>query len=94
MPRYYDPVREEIKERTEAIRKQLNSTDTEFIRSNISEAFARRSKEYSKGNSMQLVFVITLIAVLVGYVFYGNVALLSFLIILPVYILLKLRKNL
>ncbi len=69
MPRYYDPIREEIKERTEAIRNQLNSPDTEFIRSNISEAFAKRSKEYSKGNFIQFVIILSLIAILVtiGY---------------------------
>jgi hypothetical protein len=92
-PRYYDPIKEEIKERTEMFRRQLNANDSEFIRSNISNAFAKRSREYHKGNAMQFVFIIAFIAVTVGYLFYGNIALISFLVVLPVYIFIKIRRN-
>jgi hypothetical protein len=92
-PRYYDPIKEEIKERTEMFRKQLNLNDNEFVRSNISNAFAKRSRQYHKGNAMQFFFIIAFIAVTLGYLFYGNMVLLSFLVVLGVYILIKLRKN-
>jgi hypothetical protein len=92
-PRYYDPIKEEIKERTEMFRRQLNSNDSEFVRSNISNAFAKRSRQYHKGNALQFIFIIAFVAVITGYLFYGNMALLSFLVVLPVYILIKLRKN-
>jgi hypothetical protein len=74
-------------------RRQLNLNDSEFIRSNISHAFAKRSREYHKGNAMQFVFIIAFIAVTVGYLFYGNIALISFLVVLPVYIFIKIRRN-
>jgi hypothetical protein len=93
-PRYYDPIKEEIRERTEMIRRQLKSNDTEYIHSSISQAFAKRSREYNKGNAMQFSFIIVFIAVIIGYLYFGNAALISFLVVLPVYILLKLKRNL
>lgn len=92
-PRYYDPIKEEVKERTEMIRKHGDLSGAEFYRSNISQAFARKSRRHTKGNALQFSFVILFAAVIIGYLYFGAAALYSFLIILPLYILIKLRKN-
>lgn len=92
-PRYYDPIKEEIKERTNAIRKQLDGTETGIYQSNISKAFTQRSRRQSSINMMQFLFVIAFIAVAIAYLYYGPIALYSFLIVLPIYIVIKLRKN-
>jgi len=93
-PRYYDPIKEEIKERTEAIRRQLEGgIDTETFRSNKSGAFSQRSRRHSSANVLQFSFIIVFVTVVIAYLYFGPVALYSFLILLPLYVLIKLRKN-
>jgi len=92
-PRYYDPVKEEIKERTARIKRELDKDEMVDYKSSISSAFSRRSRHQAKGNNMQILFILMMAGSFVGYIFYGNIALYVALALIPLYILMKLRRN-
>jgi hypothetical protein len=92
-PRYYDPVKEEIKERTARIKRELDKDEMVDYKSSISSAFSRRSRHQAKGSNMQILFILLLAGSFVGYIFYGNLALYAALALIPLYILMKLRRN-
>ena len=81
-PRYYDPVKEDIEQRTGRIKRTLKIKKMESkegntnIDSNIFGSFSRDSY-YKKHGSGKLRFAILvgLTATVVGYFFLGNIAL-------------------
>lgn len=97
-PRYYDPVKEEIRKRTEGIRREVEGEDdTERIEYNsrISGSFTRKSrikvgKDFT--GVRQLAIGVALIAGLAGYLEFGNDILYVGLLIIPLYIYYKLKK--
>ncbi|MGK7393679.1 MAG: hypothetical protein ACNS62_03865 [Candidatus Cyclobacteriaceae bacterium M3_2C_046] len=91
-PRYYDPVREEIKDRTDRIRKQITNEDAGIYESQISKSFARRSRSHAKSNVTQLALVVLMATLTFGYIFYGNIALYLFLFITAIYIYLRIKR--
>lgn len=94
-PRYYDPIREEIQERTERIRFELkNESRSGYASSNISSAFRRHRKSapMSKG-LIQFLIVIMLLASFYGYVFFIDWLLYIPLILIPIYLYLRLRRG-
>lgn len=94
-PRHYDPIKEEIKERTERIRRQLEAKEEDgYFASNISESFAKNSRRNKRSNAVQLFFILFFILFAFGYIYYGNIVLYSFLVVLPLYILIRIKKNL
>ena len=93
-PRYYDPIKEEIKERTARIKKEIDSSSDTNYHSNISNAFSRRSTRQKQSNALQFSFIVLFFAAIFGYIYYGNAALYALMIIIPVYILFKIKKNL
>ncbi|TRX49824.1 RnfABCDGE type electron transport complex subunit D [Fulvivirga sp. M361] len=96
-PRYYDPIKEEMDKRTEAIRSELNSGAQEINRpgysSRISGSF-RTKKSASTGSAtiMQLVIMALLIAVIFGYLYLGNTALYIFALVSSVLVYLKMKR--
>ena len=76
-PRHYDPLKEEIKNRTERIKNELKSSadgkiDEFAVRQRISEAFVRdRNKTGGKLAGSQLFFVFVVGASFVGFWFVG-----------------------
>lgn len=92
-PRYYDPVKEEIKIRTEKIRDEFSHEKEANYRSTISEGFARKRTKGGKASSMQLILIFLLLGAFLGYIFYGNIALWIFLILFAAYVFIRTRKN-
>lgn len=92
-PRYYDPIKEEIREKTEMFKKMKENGEDEYVHSSISQAFARRSRVRRQGNAMSFVFIVAFVLIALSYIFYGNMALWAFFIILPIYIFIKLRRR-
>lgn len=92
-PRYYDPVKEEIRERTERIRRELDKDQMIDYKSSISSAFSRRSRHQAKGNNMQILFILLMAGAFTGFLFYGNIALYAGLALVPLYVLLKLKNK-
>jgi len=91
-PRYYDPVKEDIKNRTERIQKELEKESYQTFRSQLSEGFSRRQKQDRRMSSMQLVLVALMLATFFGYLYIGIEALFAFMIVFPVYIFIRTRK--
>lgn len=90
-PRFYDPIKEDIEQRTERIRKEMGRNPTSSYQSSFQHAFGRRSSENRKSNITQLVIIMLLMVTIFGYIYYGNVALYLILIIAPVYIFVRKR---
>ena len=92
-PRYYDPIKEEIEERTSRIKSEMDVTTSDAYRENISAAFRRRSRAEKKSGVMQFAFVILFLLIFIGYLTFGEKIFFSFLLLIPVYIWLKLKRR-
>lgn len=99
-PRYYDPVKEEMEERTARIRRELNmGVEGEQVKepsqysSRIAGSF-RQGRGRQKGSvlTMQLIIVILLVGGLAGYLYFGNMGLYIFLIVSSVLLYLKMKR--
>jgi hypothetical protein len=91
-PRYYDPVKEDIKNRTERIRSEIVAETHRGYREHIREAFNRRDRENKKTSFMQLLLITIMMGTVVGWLYYGNVAFYAFLVLFPLYIILRTSK--
>lgn len=90
-PRYYDPVKEEIEQRTSRIKKELqaegilpmeDSEEGDFHSSSIRGAFAsgsqirgRSSSPFNSAGLMRMVIFVLLVIALFGYIYLGPEAL-------------------
>ncbi len=93
-PRYYDPIKEEINNRTEQIKRELkkdNRANAQY-RDNISQAFKRRYKKDTRVSGMQFLLIILFMGTFVGYYFYGSAVLWVFVVLFPVYIFIRTRR--
>lgn len=92
-PRFYDPIKEELEERKERIRRGLERNPTiHSYQSTIHNAFKRRAKENKQSNIIQLLVIAVLLATFFGYIYYGNLVFYLFLVLIPVYIFIR-KKN-
>ncbi|WP_420317518.1 hypothetical protein [Ekhidna sp.] len=90
-PRYYDPVKEEIRERTERIKEQMEGSDTgEYHSTKIN--FKRKTKSAPATSMLQLGIAALLGLMVLGWLQFGNEVFYYILwIILPVYLLYRLK---
>ncbi len=91
-PRYYDPIKEDIRNRTERMKTELKHESSVTYREHIKSAYATRARREQSTSFMQLLLILILLGAFLGWLFYGNVVLYAFLIIFPVYIFLRTRK--
>ncbi len=95
-PRYYDPVKEDIAERTSRIKQEISQLAEGQPQhgSGISGSFSKRnSTNYARNaNILQLVIMILLITFLGGYLLYGNYVFYTLLLIIPLYFFVRLRN--
>jgi Flp pilus assembly protein TadB len=107
IPRHYDPVEEERKQREERIRAELGMTAKEKheleaealgYRQRIAGSF-RGAKKTSTAQAdpsagLLRLLVLTFLAVwLIAYLHYGSIALYALFLIVPFYLYLKFRKR-
>lgn len=88
-PRFYDPIKEDIEQRTEKIRRDMENNLTPTHQSPLRNAFRRRAVENRKSNITQLLLIILLLATFFGYIYYGNEVIYLFIIIIPFYIVVR-----
>ena len=91
-PRYYDPIKEEIEERTSMIRKEIGDSD-EYFREHISSAFRRRARTEKTSGILQFILIISFVIIFFGYIYFGNQVFYLFLILIPLYIWMKRRNR-
>lgn len=89
-PRYYDPVKEEIKERTERIKERLEGKESdEYQPSKIN--FKRKTKSAPVTSMIQLGIAALLGLMVLGWLQFGNEVFYYILwIILPIYFFYRL----
>lgn len=91
-PRYYDPVKEDIRNRTERMKVELKYAEKESYREHIKSAYASRARREQSTNFMQLLLILILLGTFFGWIFYGNKVIYAFIVIFPLYIFLRTRK--
>ncbi|QSE97351.1 hypothetical protein [Fulvivirga lutea] len=95
-PRYYDPVKEEVDERTERIKRELQAKgegDVDYRSSRIAGAFKKgRSGGSGSATFTQLVIMMLLAFAVFGYIYLGNIALYIFAAAASLLLYLKMRR--
>ena len=93
-PRYYDPIKEDIEERTGRIEQEIRQLGTmgRSPRSSIEGAFARRNDQARNTNILQFVIMAVLFTIIFGYIYYGEAVLYLLILAAPIYFLVRLRK--
>ncbi|BDD10766.1 hypothetical protein FUAX_31980 [Fulvitalea axinellae] len=94
-PRHYDPVKEEIEERTARIKRELgqdaNGIDNRH-RSRISHGFKVRKKEKVSTSLGLLLLVIAMIGAFYGFVYGSDIVLYASGAVALVYLVLRLKR--
>ncbi len=99
-PRYYDPIKEDIANRTARIKAELGMTDddeTDFgYSSQISGSF-RRNLKHTKGkvdqtSMIRLIVLIALVLLVGGFVYIGTEVFYILLLYVPFYLWKKIRR--
>ena len=102
-PRHYDPIKEEIEERTDRIRREMKAEgllDAEedqkgehaSRRSSATIQFQRKQRSNNHTSLLQLLMAAILGCVVVGWLFFGNVIFYSLLLILPFYVYFRFKN--
>lgn len=98
-PRYYDPIKEDIAKRKIRIKKQLmrekglQNDEEENYNTNIAEAFNRKRRTASSSASlMQFFLMVLFLGITIGYIYFGNDALYALLVMIPFYLLIRLKN--
>lgn len=90
-PRYYDPVKEEIKERTERIKEEMEGKETNDYRSSKIN-FKRKTKSAPMTSMLQLGIAALLGVMVLGWLQFGNEVFYYLLwVAVPVYLLYRLK---
>ena len=91
-PRYYDPVKEEIRERTERIKEKMEGSETnEYHGSKIS--FRRKTQSAPATSMIQLGIAALLGAMVLGWLQFGNEVFYYLLwLLVPIYLMYRLKS--
>ncbi|MEM9831639.1 MAG: hypothetical protein AAF944_13445 [Bacteroidota bacterium] len=94
-PRYYDPVKEDIEERTSRIKQELRQrpSTTSGHSSTIQGSFTRRASYNKSSNMLQGIIMITLFTIIFGYLYFGNSIFYVFLLLGPVYLYFRFKPT-
>lgn len=93
-PRYHDPVKEDIEERTSRIKQEISQVrEGDFqSSSSIAGSFSKKANYTKEANILQMVILIVLITFIGGYLLYGNEIFYILLLVVPVYFFFRIRK--
>lgn len=90
-PRYYDPIKEEIEERTERIKRELNGEyDAQYTGGRIS--FDRKTRKTANASMLQLVIAAVLGSGVMGWLYFGNDIFYALWLVVPIYLFFRFRK--
>ena len=92
IPRYYDPVKDEIQEKESKFRAELSEDGRKLKRLSISETYKRRSRLDKRTDSRQIFFILTFTIIIFGYLYIGNYVFYFLFVLIPLYIWIRLRK--
>lgn len=92
-PRHYDPVKEDIKNRTARISAEIRQERSTDHSENIRAAFKSAEKRERSISFTQLFIMFLLLGAVLGWMYYGNTAIYIFLAIFLLFIYLKSRAK-
>lgn len=93
-PRYYDPVKEDLEQRTKFIKKQLTEESNESHRERISAQWQRKERQSQKSSVLQLIILAVLVTTVVAYFYFGNVGIYGVMGIFALfYIIFKFKQS-
>lgn len=92
-PRYYDPIKEEIEERTARIRQEMKAGEghPDHVPGRIS--FERKTASIPNSSFLQLLIAAVLGTTVIGWLYFGNQIFYSLWLAVPVYLYFRLRKK-
>ncbi len=99
-PRYYDPIKEDIENRTSRIKAEMGLLDEnpDFgYRSQIEGSF-RKNMKHATGSGVdstvmiRLLIMVILVMMVGGFVYVGSEILYLFLLLVPVYLWKKFKR--
>jgi len=74
-PRYYDPIKEDIEERTKRIKRRLAAEKIEdSSRARLEGVFVRRVEHQDHSSFLRLFVGVILFSGVVGFLYFGNIA--------------------
>ena len=99
-PRYYDPIKEDIENRTSRIRAELgmNELDADFgYRSQISGSFRKNMKHATGGGvdqtiTLRLLIMVILVLMAGGFVYFGSEIFYLVLLLIPFYLWRRFKR--
>lgn len=95
--RYFDPIKDELDERTERIKREIaveqkSGTDTgESFRASIK--FERKQASVRSASTLQLIIAAALACICFGWLYYGNDIFYAGFIIFPIYIYYRFKNK-
>jgi len=98
MPRYYDPVKEDLEQRISRIKEELKSgeKDEGEFPSRITGAFkgriTQRRERITRTGLLQFFIMATLGGGIFGYIYFGEVIFYFLMIVVALYVYLRLRR--
>lgn len=99
-PRYYDPIKEDIEQRTSRIKSELGMSDAEVdagFSSKITGSFRKNMKHATGGGAdqtmtLRLIILVVLVLFAGGFVYIGTEIFYLLLLYIPFYLWKKFRK--
>lgn len=97
-PRFYDPQKEELKERENRIRQEMENYKNKTVegyKTRLQGSFHSARKRSSASQAdlqaavMRIAILLVLVVILIAYLQWGSVALYGLLIVIPVYAWMK-----
>lgn len=91
-PRFYDPIKEEIDGRRKRIRRQIEGEKrrgTYSSRKRLEGAFTRRASHEGKSSFIRLTIGVILFSGVVGFLYFGNIAVYITIVIVLGYLISK-----
>lgn len=93
-PRYYDPIKEEMEERTARIKNAMEAGrdgDSDYS-SRLSGAFRRGRAKGSGASFTQFILMLLLAFLIFGYIYLGNIAFYVFITTASLLLYLKMKR--
>ena len=95
--RYFDPIKDELDERTERIKRELQIEGEEGVGSKeefrASIKFERKQAPVRSASAMQLVIAAGLASLCFGWLYYGNDILYATFLIFPIYLYYRFKNK-
>ena len=90
-PRYYDPIKEEIEERTRQIKQEMEGASGDYVPGRIS--FDRKAQAVPNTSFLQLLIAAVLGTSVIGWLYYGNDVFYGLWLIVPVYVYFRFKRT-